>query len=884
LKVTLAVLAMPLVLLADTAVVPGSYKIIEDQGSSYIYSDEYEQMLPQIREYQHKIIKQYEKDFGFCFDDRLRVGLASDNNQIANAFSTQMPFNSQILYGAGAQYIDYFCGTSWLKVLLIHETAHNFQMNPKESSASRASHKVLGNTPVSVLWIYPFFPVPNVMINSFILEGNAVMNESRFYNGGRLYSGYALAEAVTQAKAGLITPARMYNTTLDFPYGENYYLVGGFFQSFLAEKYGVDKVNKYFKLYSRQLFPFFVENTFRQLYGETFSDLLEEFSEKMVTDHADFQSTSGKVIATSQVFVPLNALDSEIYTVTSDLLSYPKILSFNKTNGEVSYKRGAYVVGEPLKIGDEYYTTGSVMISPIKIKMGLIDKRGKLKAGSAGKFVQGFMKNGKEVYIDIADSADVAHIYIDGENYDRSDSSVYVDGNDLFYFRQHNHVRTLYKNKQPLFSYNGYYGFPTDIDKEGTVYFVSLSKNGSAAYRFKNGVIERVIKGDDVIDFKIINDKEAFVVDIGSAGYTYSVVDIIPEIAKIPAPDYFLEEDDTTLTDADPFIKAKENNLPSKKYYPLTNLEYSSLDQSIGYSSDDGFIADLNANFSDPLMQNTFNMILSVKKQRTIGGLGYSSSAHYPEYGGIIYGVAHNDDYDHADESDYGYFAYVTLPLIASGYWRASSTLKSTKDYENLDRNPLDLTLDISNVKHFGLRKYPNNANALDVFASQDRNNNSFGASFYGMYAIPWQSFISISGSYMTSDSADSSKEKGIEISDDLDSVESGSAYISMPTLDDTLYAEELSTAEVGLYKTIDASLYFFTFPVSLQRETVYVKYRYYDLDLGTDSELYSETTLGVETDFVILNNIVLPLKIEAIYNPDSEHETVFRAMINATF
>ncbi len=96
------------------------------------------------------------------------------------------------------------------------------------------------------------------MIIHFLLEGNAVLNESRFGNGGRLYSGYALAELIEMANGGLITPELTYNSTLEFPYGEKSYLIGGFFQKFLADRYGIDRVNSYFKSYSKQTIPIYL--------------------------------------------------------------------------------------------------------------------------------------------------------------------------------------------------------------------------------------------------------------------------------------------------------------------------------------------------------------------------------------------------------------------------------------------------------------------------------------------------------------------------------------------------------------------------------------------------------------------------------------------------
>ena len=207
--------------------------------------------------YQKKIMKQYEKEFGYTLDDKLYVSFASFNNQIANGFSTQLPFNSQLYYGTGSFLLDYFNTTSWLKMLIIHETAHNFQLNAKENPLSRFEHSIVGNTPFGFFGFYPLFPLPNLYLSSFLLEGNAVLNESRFGIGGRAFSGYALAQTVLLAKANKINPSFLLNNTLLYPYGEQFYLTGGLFQVFLAEKYSVKKVNRFFKIYSTQYFPFF---------------------------------------------------------------------------------------------------------------------------------------------------------------------------------------------------------------------------------------------------------------------------------------------------------------------------------------------------------------------------------------------------------------------------------------------------------------------------------------------------------------------------------------------------------------------------------------------------------------------------------------------------
>ena len=873
-------LILPIILYSETIIVPDDYKIVEDNNISYIYSPEYEKIIPKIKDYQKEIIGQYEDEFGFKLDDTLRVGLASQNNQIANAFSTQIPFNSQIFYGAGAGDIDYFCFNSWLKTLLIHETAHNFQLNPKENKASKISHKIVGNTPISVLGGYPFFPIPNFMINSFLLEGNAVLNESRFGNGGRLYSGYALAEVVSMARDGKIVPELMYNSTLNFPYGEKSYLVGGFFQQFLFKRYGAKKVNGYFKLKSKQLFPFFTSSAFKRNFGKSFKVLLAEFVEDIKSKHSNYKTTNGKIVAKSQFFVPINRTSNEIYTLIGDYQSYPKIFSLKKSTKEISFKSGAYRVGEPFKIDNKYYTVSSAKISPTKIKMGLLDSGAYMKDKTKGKIIQGFLPNGDMVYFNIEKSLETPHIYINNKFYDTSNSSVFVSQKgDIYYFKQNGHKRTLYKNKKPLFSYKGHYGFVSDIDINN-IYFIALSENGSTVYSYKNGEIKRVSDGDDIIEFKKINSKEALVASINSNGYNYQIIDINPKNQAITQTIY-IDDKNSKITKNNLPFKPTNTKLKSENYHPLKELSFSSLEQSMGYGDYEGFILNLKANFTDPAMQNSLGLMFSGDKQRLIGGVSYENSSHQLEFGGNFFGLNHNEKYDSSDEDDYGYSTHLKLPFLAKGYYRASTTLDYTKAYDSIYRKPLTLSLDISNIKQFGISKYPNHLNLLNTFLSQDREDNIYGASYSWLYGLGWQSYIGLKGSYLKSDNVDNKEERGVKIDDNWANLQDEKAKIIMPTLNDTLYAKEVKTAEISLYKTIDTPLYFFSFPISLQRESIYAKYKIYDIDFVNKNKKYNETTLGVENDLVLFNNFTLPIKFEFLYNPDVKDKSLFRVLVS---
>jgi len=879
-------LTLPLYLFSGELFVPDNYQINTSEKIDYIYTEEYAKVLPQIKAYQEHIMNQYEKEFGFRLDEKMQVGIASNRNQIANAMATPTPLNLQFLYGAGAGNVDYFCFDSWMKTLLVHETAHNYQLNPKKNWISKVSHKVFGNTPFSSIGPFLMFPIPNMLENSFILEGNAVLNESRFGNGGRLYSGYALAEVVVMANAGEIRPEMMYNSTLRFPYGEKEYIIGGFFQKFLMEKYGIQKVNEYFKTYSGQIVPIFTSSVFKKQFGKPFKTLLSKFVEDIKQKHQGFKVTDGYIVAQSQFHLPFNSSDGEIYTLIGDYLSSPKIFKFYKSSKIVEKKSGSWRKGEVFKIDGKYYTQTSSKTSPTKITMGLFDEGVFLKDGTDSKIIQGFMPDGREVFFDIGNSLEYPHIFVGDTFYDTSNSSVYVDrAGNLYYFKQDRNQRTLYRDKKPLFNYMGHYGFVTDVDAQGNIYFIAKSEHGSTAYLYDGSSTKRVTKGDDVIDLKLINRDEALVATITADGFRYQVVTLSPHSQSVTPTRYSIEDKSSKITKN---IKMFKNSTPleSKEYNSLAQLRYSSLTQALGYNSQDGLMLSLQANFVDPLLQNSLTGLINYEENRTVVGLEYSNSASSVEFGASLFGVEHKDGYflNNDKEDDYGYSAYLHLPFLASGYWRGSATLDYTKAFNSIYRKPLTLSLDFLNHKQYGFSRYPNHLNQLSLFFSDDRENKTYGASYSWIHDLAWQTFIGLDASYMQSDISDMGVEKGIRISDELANIQEEKAQILMPTIDKTLYAKEATTAEISLRKTFDTPLYFFSSPVSLQRETLYLKHKVYDLELNQESKEFTESTLGLTSDVVFLNQYIVPISTEIIHNEDAIDDNLFRVSIFKEF
>ena len=275
---------------------------------------------------------------------------------------------------------------------------------------------------------------------------------------------------------------------------------------------------------------------------------------------------------------------------------------------------------------------------------------------------------------------------------------------------------------------------------------------------------------------------------------------------------------------------------------------------------------------------------ISYNNNRTVAGLKYDSSAYPMEFGGAVYGV-YNSDTFYRDRRDYGFEGYVNYPFLAKGYWRGSSKLAYTKAYDSINREPLTLSLDVYNFKQFGISKYANTLKALSLFASKDRDSNSFGLSYRWEHDMFWQSYIGFKGDYLKSDNVDVFLEKGIELSNTFSNLQSDRSAVNIPTFSHTAYAKEVKVAEISLKKVFDGSIYNYSLPLSLQRESIYFKQRLYDVDF-TDkiNKKYNESVLGLETDLLFLHKIPVPMTLEYLYNPDIKDKEQFHFLFGVHF
>jgi len=867
--VTLSLYATPPILLPlGDSVVPNDVSYYKHKLSTkdieLIYSQENLPFAKKSASLEASLNSEYEKIYDWKFDEKLYVGIISSHNQIANGFSTQWPNNRQINYIGGAQEIDYFTTTSWLETLLYHETAHNYQINVKANPLSQNLHTLFGNG--IVLLPLPLI-LPNVAINPFLLEGNAVLNESWHNNGGRLYSGRLQAETILQAQAGALKPEYLYNRKLAFPYGEIPYIQGGFYALYMAQKYGLERVNRFFKINSEYIWwPFFTNEVMQRSVGVDFEKSIAAFEESQKVLAKKFQVLEMEKMFHSQFFYPFSKSNERIYFLINESgRERPEALSLHTKSRKVLREKGSFSGGKLFFVDTQLYTQSSAKVSATQILQGLYDRNKFLKEGSGGRVVQTYLSDGTMLYFDVASSFDEAQLFVGQEFYAKVNSSVVVDKDDnIYYFKQNKKRRTLYKNREALFSYEGFYGIVSDIDAEGAIYFIANSELGSTLYCYKDAKVTRVSMADNIVAAKLLSAKELFVGAIGESEYYYGTIKIEHRDATPYVKKLFFEE---KAYYGKKVLQEEPNIDLSEPYNALFDMHYSGTNVAFAYDEYIGVMGSLNALFADPLSQNSANIFLAKESSDvTIAGVGYSSREYLLALDTTLYGVVDKGLKESVRE--YGIAIGLTLPLYEKGYYFSNIALHYFQDYDTLKREPLSLSASFGRSEQFGVSFYKNYEQKALVYGVSERRDTLYGAAYSLTHDIVWEIYAGMKAKYSQSSSNTFKEQRGVKLSTYLYQEDMDPSVIDMPSFEGDAYVKEAYYGELNLAKVFNISAYYFTFPLSLQREALYVKYRHYNIqDFQRNSHKVDEVYYGLTLSSVVLNSFTLPVSLEYITN-----------------
>jgi hypothetical protein len=871
-KVLYGLISTSLFLHANTVVSDDSkyFKLDSKKlNTQIIFPLESKTQAQQALEKEQIIHETYSALYGWNLDEKLYVGLISSNNQIANGFSSQYPNNRQINYMGGTLLLDEFSSISWLDTLLYHESAHNYQTNIKNNRFSQFLHSYLGNG--SFMTALPFI-TPNITESSFLLEGDAVLHESLFGNGGRLYNGLYKAQTILQAKAGHLTPTNLYNETISFPYGDKFYGIGGFFQLYLAQKYGIKRVDSYFRYHSNTWwFPFFTNTPMKDAIGVNFEEAVRDFSYKYKQLAKDFMMLNGENTGLeSQFLYPLNSDEDEIYfMINKDAKSQPQLVIIDKKSSSVQKYKVGLLASKVIKEKGNYYTQASSYISPTRIIQGLYDEDGNLKEDSNSKMVQGYLSDGKTVYFDVKSSFNQPQLYVGKKFYAQVNSSVFIDKDDnLYYFKQDGVKRTLYKNKTALLSYDGYYGIVSDVDTQGNIYFVANSKLGSTLFRYKDGAFQRVTQADNIAYAKLLSNDKIFFCALGEESYYYNIQKIAISQKEKP---YFKNLFSVHS------IKPSLENEKIKPYSSLQDMHYSGTNLEL-YMGSNGLAGTIQLNFVDPLEQNALSTYIKRDEDNALrAGAIYMNSLYSYNYNLSFYSVL--DKGDSTTSRDFGISADILKELYRKGKDSVALELSYLQDYYEQERDPLLLTLDFTTYEKYGYSFYNNYLNTFSLLAQQEEEDSSLGFLYSFEHDIYDESYIGLySGALFMLENIDTTTAqndaRGIKLTQYQD-MDRASFYL--PNLLQDYYVNNISYAKISFKKVFNLSSYWFTFPLSLQRESLYVDYTYYRLNAFQEQQKKESIdlyTVGTTLATLFFNKLELPISIE--YNHIENSSDIF--------
>ncbi len=845
-----------------------NYLIDKNKFFDIIYTKQHETEAIFIKQKMKNILQYYDKSFGYKLDEKLKIVLVSDKVQVANAYSTQNPRNIQVLFGGGGLMNEYFANNSWLETLLIHETAHNYQINAKKSKISKILKKYLGNNFMPIVVVLPFWTIPNIFLPTGLTEGNAVLNESINNNGGRLYNGSLKALKNSILLQDNFDEVNFINNHLSYPYNEEKYIVGGYYMLYLKDIYGIDKVNQFFYNHSiHSINPFLLNDTFLSHFGISFDASIRSFINYTKKSNTNFKRLKTQnILATSKQKPILSKIKNKIYFITTDLLTQKKLNIFNTKNQKIKKIDTTLDNGKLFGIDGKLYAVGSNFIFPQTYKTGLFDKNQKLLKGTKNKFVQDIFQN-RKLFVDISKSFIKNRLYLNDKFIDKTVSnSIFDTKGNIYYFTQQNHTRYLHKNSDTIYKFDGYYAKLLDIDDD-TIYIVANTKYGSTVYELNDGETYRLFDADNIVDMKKISKNNFLLTSIDKNGFQVS----IEKSKKIKADIYFQNlSKKRYINKRDK--KPKNILTNSTKYSEFSNLTLANILPTISYSTDENkSYYDLTANFVDDKSDNIFSIKVIDSFDEDIAMVSYENRKDILKYQANYYSIKRVSKKQ--KEKDYG--AYVKLDLAIEKNANAQSNLNLYRYFSpyQKEKNPTVFSANYTKQRTFPLSFFPHKKFEADIYYKYDRRDNTYGVKTTFSHHLLWQTYINATYQRTKSDTEILTQSRGVKISNEILNLDH--TDIIMPSLDTKEFAKDIQKSTISFAKTINMPIYFYSLPLSIRREAIIMGASNYSIKQNQNTNLL-EKFVGIKLDLLLAHTLAFPITITYYSNDllDSKAKT----------
>ena len=509
----------------EMSVPPGdhNYYIHETKRYRIIFDQQYLSDIDLINKKVQHYLNEIHHSQNINLKEPVNILLLSAKNQKSNALASLFPFTQVNIFPSGVDSEHHF----WLDSILIHELTHIYQM-------SHTNISPLFLTKVSKLPLFLFFlaPYPNIGLPSLFIEGDATFKESMFKIGGRLYKGSVRASVYTQIKKyrnRVQDFAKVLINTMIHPHSRvGHYQHGSYLFTALEKRFSQKKVNNFFK--RNAIRNTFVSITFNHALMDTFNMDIYELTHFYIQEYARQaylqRSSPRPPLFTSAACEPFNKSGKKFFFLTTDHKSIPYLRIYDRRLKKWADKQTDLPMGKVFKIGEKYYSRASATIQPFIQSYSLFSEGLYPNSSFNSKYVQDMLQ-GHTLHTDARNTLIQYKLYLDDQFYDNIHSNALFDSQqNVYYFKQAGKNRILYKNKQPVFSYQGYDGNLVDIDMHGDIFFTAPTHYGSSIYRYSEGTVTRSSSSDTIIYGKKINDEEMLVCEVTPDGYDYKIIPI----------------------------------------------------------------------------------------------------------------------------------------------------------------------------------------------------------------------------------------------------------------------------------------------------------------------------------------------------------------------
>jgi WD40 repeat protein len=181
--------------------------------------------------------------------------VVTNTTDISNGLTTVIPYNYVLLFIApphGESSLNYY--DNWLEDLFRHEFAHVLHLDKYGGSAS------------PFRWIFGKIISPNGLTPGWVREGIAVQQESLTGKGRANNSFSEMMLRTDIYNDQFLALDQMAGNQFEWPGFHAAYIYGGKFWTYLADKYGQDKVYEFSKRYSDSVWLFSLNNKARKTF------------------------------------------------------------------------------------------------------------------------------------------------------------------------------------------------------------------------------------------------------------------------------------------------------------------------------------------------------------------------------------------------------------------------------------------------------------------------------------------------------------------------------------------------------------------------------------------------------------------------------------------